>query len=481
MTRFLFSILCIIFVTPLQAATLKVGHAHCDITPPRPVLVDGHLETKIRAKIRTPLTANVLALEGVQDTETSSIILVSFDMIGIRPELDKAVRDTVKRILPEFDDRNLILCATHTHVAPCANGDFYYVPEGTDYMKPAEYIVFLMDKVGPTIEQAWKNRQSAKFSYGLGHAVVAYNRRTVFDNGTAEMYGDTGSPHFRRFEATEDQDVGTMFFWDEKDKLLAMLVNVSATAQSNLYDDEIEADFWHPTRESLKAEFGDDITIIATVSAAGDVAPRHHYYRAAEDRMRRLRNLSTQQELGRRVVHAVMDSYEPAKSDQKTDVPFRHEYAVLSLPEHRITAAEYESAKAEADALKKQLETNMGLYTWHRWTQQVVDNYERQRQNPNAASEIPVHVLRIGDTAVMTNPFELFTDYGIQMKTRCRAVQTFIVQLAGIIDVGYLPTPQAYQHGGYSAITKSIKVGPEGGQMLVEESLKIANELFAKP
>jgi hypothetical protein len=480
MKRFIFSILCIIFVTPLQAATLKVGHAHCDITPPRPVLVDGHLETKIRSKIRTPLTANVLVLEGGQDTERSSVIFVSFDMIGIRPELDKVVRDAVKRILPEFDDRNLILCATHTHVAPCANGDFYYVPEGTDYMKPAEYLVFLMGKVGPTIEQAWKSRQPAKFSYGLGHAVVAYNRRTVFDNGTAEMYGDTGSPHFRRFEAMEDQDVGTMFFWDEKDKLLAMLVNVSATAQSNLYDDEIEADFWHPARESLKAEFGHDVTIIATVGAAGDVAPRHRYYRAAEDRMRRLRNLSTQEELGRRVVHAVKDSYEPAKSDQQTDVLFRHEYAVLSLPEHQITVAEYESAKAEADALKKQLAANPGLFSRHLWTQRVVDNYERQQQNPHAACDIPIHVLRIGDTAMMTNPFELFTDYGIQMKTRCKAVQTFVVELTGIVDVGYLPTPQAYQHGGYSAIAKSMKIGPDGGQVLVEETLKIANELFGK-
>jgi hypothetical protein len=42
-----------------------------------------------------------------------------------------------------------------------------------------------------------------------------------------------------------------------------------------------------------------------------------------------------------------------------------------------------------------------------------------------------LHVLRFGDVAIATNAFELFTEFGIQMKARSRALQTFVIQLAG--------------------------------------------------
>ena len=42
----------------------------------------------------------------------------------------------------------------------------------------------------------------------------------------------------------------------------------------------------------------------------------------------------------------------------------------------------------------------------------------------------PVNVLRVGDTVICTNQFELYTDFGVQMKARSKAVQTFVVQLA---------------------------------------------------
>ena len=54
-----------------------------------------------------------------------------------------------------------------------------------------------------------------------------------------------------------------------------------------------------------------------------------------------------------------------------------------------------------------------------------------------------IHVLRIGDAAVCTSRFELFNDFGVQIKARSKAVQTFVVQLAG--EDGYLPTQARYK------------------------------------
>jgi hypothetical protein len=93
---------------------------------------------------------------------------------------------------------------------------------------------------------------------------------------------------------------------------------------------------------------------------------------------------------------------------------------------------------------------------------------------------IEMHVLRIGDIAIATNPFELYLDYGVQMKANSPAQQTFLIQLASSTG-GYLPTPKAIEGGSYSALPVSNKVGPEGGQMLVDKTVQAMRSLWPAP
>ncbi|MCL1887808.1 MAG: hypothetical protein FWF96_02920 [Kiritimatiellaeota bacterium] len=483
------------FAAAPAGAELKVGAVTCDITPPGPVLLDGQMYARVSQKVTTPLTANILALEGGMDGRRSSALVISFDLVAVRTELDKALRAAIKKTLPDFDEKNMVFCATHTHTAPVVNDTKYSVPKGTDHMKPSEYVAFAAGKVARAAAEAWAGRQPAKFSHGLGFAAIANNRRSVYADDRAVMYGKTNQPDFRRMEGMEDHDVGTMFFWDQNDRLLAMLVNISCPAQEVESLKEVHADFWHPAREALRAKHGGGTLILATVGAAGDMSPRTLHRKAAEERMRKLRGLSRIGEIARRVVQAVDESYEVARNDKKSGVPFRHEFAVVPLPRHKISAAECEAAKKEIDALQKkeaaaaQTQAKPGAASrTHRllaWNRGVVSKYENQLKTPGATFDAPVHVLRIGDAVIATNPFELFTAYGVQMKTRSKAVQTFVVQLAGGSGIrgvstggGYLPTAEAYKHGGYSAIPQSVVVGGEGGQTLVEETLKIIDGMF---
>ena len=50
----------------------------------------------------------------------------------------------------------------------------------------------------------WKSRKPGLVGWGLGHAVVAQNRRAVYADGHAQMYGRTDQPDFRRIEGYED-------------------------------------------------------------------------------------------------------------------------------------------------------------------------------------------------------------------------------------------------------------------------------------
>ncbi len=99
--------------------------------------------------------------------------------------------------------------------------------------------------------------------------------------------------------------------------------------------------------------------------------------------------------------------------------------------------------------------------------------YEQQQEDPTISVEI--HVLRIGDLAFATNPFEYYLDFGMRIKARSRAVHTFVVQLTG--SGTYVPTKRAAQSGSYGAVPASTPVGFEGGRELVEKTLEIINSM----
>lgn len=110
------------------------------------------------------------------------------------------------------------------------------------------------------------------------------------------------------------------------------------------------------------------------------------------------------------------------------------------------------------------------------WNKNVLKRYENQKLNHNPSIQSEIHVLRLGDVAICTNPFELFTDYGLRIQSRSNALQTFIIQLAG--PGTYLPTEKAVKSGGYSAVIQSSIVGPEGGQILVEKTSDLINQIM---
>jgi hypothetical protein len=234
----------------------------------------------------------------------------------------------------------------------------------------------------------------------------------------------------------------------------------------------INADFWHDVREALRSRHGRDLHVLAWTGAAGDQSPHLMYRKRAEERMRALRGLTRLQELSRRVVAAWDEAYEGAREEQHADVILAHKVATIELPARAVTEAEAAEARAKVEALSKD-PANRRLVVWHG---DVVKRFERQQAGGVAPYAMELHALRLGDVAIATNEFELFTEFGIQMKARSRALQTFVIQLAG--PGSYVPTGRAARGAGYSAIVESNLVGPEGGQVLAERTVELINSLW---
>ncbi len=457
-----------------SAGSLNVGAASVSITPDRPVALDGQMMTRVSKDVLTPVTANALVLE-TRDGETvlEQAVFVSCDLPYIIESVSVAARERVKARLPEFDASKLIISATHTHTAPVQETGIYEIPSSA--MQPAEYVEFLVERIAEVVAQAWAARKPASAGWGLGHAVLAINRRSVYAEGTAQMYGPTDAANFRGFEGGEDHGVEVLCFWDADGKLIATSINVACPAQEVEGLWQIDADLWHPVREALRAKHGNDLVVIAWTGAAGDQSPHLMYNKRAEDRMRELRKLSRLEELSRRIVAGWEEAYEGATQERHSDVEFKHSVQTIELPLRVVTDEEYASAKAKVAEYSADI-TKRRIMVWH---QDAVNRYERQKAGTATPYKMQLHAIRLGDIAITTNDFELYTEFGVQMKSKSRALQTFVIQLAG--PGTYVPTPRAQRGGGYSAVVESNVVGAEGGQVLADKTVEAVNGLWPAP
>jgi hypothetical protein len=427
-----------------QSAELRlhVGWARVDITPERPVALIGQLHKRISERVRDPLTATALAIEFRPDEGPSDqAILVSCDLLYIRKSVQDRVKEVLKTRLPGFDADKLLLNATHTHTGPgFADEDFgtlYDVSKDEGVMKASEYADFFVERVAQAAVEAWEHRRPSGMSWALGHAVLGMNRRARYFDGSAVMYGPTNRPDFAGLEGYEDHGVELLFFWDDAGKPTGIMINIACTAQETEGLNEVSADFWHDVRAELRKRLAGDIPVFAQCSAAGDLSPHLLYRARAEEAMVKRRGLSNRQEIARRIADAVEDTLPLARGRIETSPIFRHAVARVNLPPAKADAAPFYAT--------------------------------------DTIAPVELHVLRLGDVAIATNPFELYLDYGVRMEARSPAVLTMLVQLS-CQHCGYLPTEKAIGGGGYSA--DKYVVGPEGGQVLVDETVRRINALW---
>ncbi len=470
---FVLAVATLVVVSPGRGADLYVGVAEANITHAQPMALWGQMHTRISKSVESPVTAQVVAIESREgDRPLDSAIMISADIIGLPHEVLVALRKRTAELLPGFDVQKLFVSGTHIHTGPVFREGNYTIPkEGV--VQPTEYAQFFVDRVSEAAAKAWQDRQKGAVAWGLGHAVVGQNRRSVYADGRAVMYGRTDQPDFRGIEGYEDHAVEVLFFFDHQQKLLAAAINLACTAQEVESRSAVNADFFHEVREALREKHGRDLKILGWIGAAGDQSPHLMFRQRAEERMRELRGLTRLQEIARRIVSAFDEAYDGAKQEIHNDVVLAHRVARLDVPVRMVTDEEAAAAKAKVESLSKD-PANQTRVGWH---QGIVDRHANQKSRPT--HEIEIHVLRLGDVAIATNPFELFQDFGVQIKARSPALQTFVVQLVGV--EGYLPTARAVRGGGYSAVAESNTVGPEGGQVLVDRTLDVVKSLWPEP
>lgn len=495
---------------------LNIGWAEIDITPDKNISLRGQFYERISQYVETPITVTAMALEADGD----AMVICSCDLVAVEEALLRRVRSLLdgKTDLP-LD--KIILHATHTHTSfryaepqdaeagpdeqvpslavlrQFVSDDMLYAPTVTvddSIMSEEAAFDFLAERIALAVKTAWEARRPAVYACGFGRAAVGMNRRACYDDGSAQMWGDTNTPNFTHLEGGCDNGVEMLFTFDPEKRLTGVILNVACPAQVLEHRSFVSSDYWGKVKLRLREQFGDELFILGLCSPAGDQCPRdlirwqngetpvfdpnisrpNPIERRSDGSMFDVQGTVR---IGRRIASEVLAAYEEI-DEYFGEVTFAHKVETLKLPLRRVTLAEYQAAKAE---IERFVEKNKGRTIDYTDTAAmhvhagIISRFAYQQNHDLVPIEL--HCIRLGDIALATNPFELFLDYGNRIRARSKAKQTFLVQLA-CGDFGYLPTARAEAGSHYSAYVSSGNVGHIGGDLLVRETLNEINAMW---
>ncbi len=491
---------------------IKFGWSEVNLMPEgRKVDLAGQFYERITNTVRDPLSVTALAIE----SDGEEVIFCSCDLITTSNHLLVSAREILKDV-EGFPLDKLVVSAIHNHTAPqyARRSDSYgsslkvlerYMPEGVEYQRlvdaDAEDALFegeeahayFAERIAEAAVKAWQNKKNGKFASGFGRAAVGLCRRVCYDDGSAKMWGDTNMANFTELEAGNDSGIELMFITDENEKLTGVIANVACPAQTLEHRTIISADFWGGVKKLLREKYGDDVYLLALCSAAGDQCPRdmirwvepetpindpnivreNVIERIADPSMFDIKGC---ERISRRIATEIFYAYDDV-IEYTDDAVFMHKNIKMDIPLRRVTIEEKDKAVEAIDNFFKDhkgdidYKDNARLHI-HAGT---VARYEIQQEMD--VYEIEIHVLRLGDIAFATNPYELFLNYGNQIRARSKAKQTFISQLCCGAK-GYLPTEKAEKGSHYSAYVSSGTTGHEGGDLLVRKTLSAINEMW---
>ncbi len=502
----------------------RIGWAEVDITPDKKVSLVGQFAERISEYVEKPLTATALAMT----TDGEQVVLCSCDLVGVSFRLRDAVREKLADNGLGLDPMKVIISAIHTHTGPGYAGrgnsaqklnrtsssgfralleselppDKKYVENANVTRNPEiatdeELLAFLSDRIAQCVLEAWKKLAPGSFSNAFGRAAVGMCRRVCYSDGTAQMWGDTDTAVFTQLEGGNDSGIELLYTFDAEGKLAGIVANLACPAQCVQHRLFVSPDFWGEAKMLVRRHFGEHVFLLPQCSAAGDqcpvdlirwVEPESDVHdpnlkrsnppkRKADPSMF---DLAGMRRAGKRIADEIINVYDEGLDAPQTAPELVHQVHMMQLPIRRTTLTEVINARR---AIREYLQLKSGDtvdYNDAAALQVHLGILRRaELQDKMDILDTEVHIIRLGTIAIATNPFELFLDYGNQIKARSLAEQTFLIQLANGTE-GYLPTEKAEKGGHYSAFISSGLVGHAGGEMLVRETLKNINGLFGE-
>jgi hypothetical protein len=418
---------------------MKVGAAVVDITPPLGLAMDGY-EARVGGAngVHDPLCARVLVAEGRDGT---AVALVVADLLQIERRLGDIIATEVQRTTG-IPREQLQLAGTHTHSGPA-------------FAAPSDVECDTGRAIAEAVGRAWAERREATVAVGIGRVEgIAANRRP------------NGGPVDDRVTVTRYDDVDG--------RPIATHVNYGCHPTTLGPDNNrYSADFPGVACRAVEEALG-GVAIFST-GPQGDVNPGGY---SPEGSMVGVvvpwRTFESAERYGRAladVATGVHGGLRPADADRVWGASRVVELRRKPLPDPAVARAAADGAAKSAEAVRE-----AGLSPDAAYHAIVAAAYAdliaTQAADPERDRPVQVRIsaLALGPLLHLGVNGELFVGLGQRVRAALGDDRTCIAALCDG-SVGYLPTAEAFEVGGYEP-NASVLV-PGEGERLAEAMVEL--------
>ncbi len=448
----------------------KAGFAEGDITPAAGLEIPGGYGKAFHQKFSDPCKVRA----AVFDDGQKRVAFVGVDALMVPRALVERARLEI-RARCGIEPEAVLIGASHSH----SSGPVGMVQPGeydgaSDLVRKlayqdsscanAAYLDLVRTRMVEAVERASATRAEARCAVGAGQEdQAAYNRRFRMKNGLTFTHPGKGNPDIQEVAGPIDPQVGVVGVWDAQDKLLGCLVNYACHATTGASGSS--ANWIYHLEKVVRGAFHPGVVVVFLQGFAGDVTqvdnldPYNYRY-----------GKGSGQFVGGRVgaeVVKVLTGLEPGAIG-----PVDAKARVLELPRR---APDPERVKRCREIVLKKME-EAGHAEWT-FAKEIVLLDAALAKQPVMPAE--VQAIQVGPAVFLTNPGEVFCQFGLDLKKRCGFAFTFPVELANGC-IGYIPTEEALgEHGGgyETRLTSYSNLVPEAGRRLNEAALELARQL----
>jgi hypothetical protein len=436
----------------------SAGFSRVCISPPVGVPLAGYAARQgVSEGIHDDLFARALVLVN----ESTAIVFVSVDLLALPTDFVQRVRARVQEstgITAEV----IMIASTHTHAGPVTIRTFFNPHQEVD----KEYMDSLAAAIEECIVAAWRSRFRARVGVGTGCVMgIGVNRR---------------SADYRPI----DEEVGVIKVEDEQGRTRAVLVNYAChptvLGLDNLL---VTGDFPNFAVKRIEEALGPDGFGMFVNGTQGNISMGHSSELTAIGVVTPGRTFQRAAELGDRLANAALEVLPSIETNHTVSLKIAN--VLLSLPLKKLPSVkETTAALSEAEARLKYLTEGADIAadpqllarakTEHLYAS-ITDFYAREAARwPDGFLPVELHGARVDDAVFVAVPGEVFVEIGLRLKS-VAPHRTFIL---GITNgyIGYMPTREAYDAGGYEVV--SAKCDRDSEDLLIEKVIELEEILF---
>ncbi|MBK5280216.1 MAG: neutral/alkaline non-lysosomal ceramidase N-terminal domain-containing protein [Bacteroidia bacterium] len=443
-------------------STLLMGIAEVNYTPEVGLAMAGNYRGDDYASrgVHDSLYAKAFV---AKDDKGEKVALLTVDICFIPKESIEMMRTHIAS-KTTIKAANIMIMSTHTHSGPVGGLN---APKAIEYLtKAASAVIEADEKLKPTILSVGRSTENR----------ISHNRRLKCLDGTTHMCWEKFEPGFVIEPwGPIDPEVITLSL-AQAGKPTGVIVNFACHATTLTGNNWLyTADYPGYMVEAIRKVKGKDYVPMFFNGACGNVT-QVDYRIGFPDTYQECQRIGYL--LGVSALEAITSEV-PVSTDiiavSREMVPLKH----LTITDEQFAWAQAVIKKVERDGMPPAQADGIP-------DAQYAKDWVQMRAIQDQVDSLEVMVVRIGDTAFVGLPGEMFTEFGIDIKAKSPCKNTMVMGLTND-EKGYFPTAVSFTQGpkgftpmitGYETTPGTTNYEIGSGEKLAESAIIQLNKLF---